>query len=168
MWKDSPIVKRLKPCEDGLIGNTRWAWCSQIPALMARLSEFRERLVAGQAETVLLDVLLDWSAASSVGASKPGPTAHRFDARAGTGALTFQPGTGGRNLTCELDEVAGLAPDWLASQVSPEWFERYGHRVENYRLPKANARPWLSTSGRMACICWPRWSEPTRLLGSRR
>jgi transposase len=25
----------------------------------------------------------------------------------------------------------------LSKQISPDWFERYSHRVENYRLPKA-------------------------------
>jgi hypothetical protein len=62
----------------------------------------------------------------------------------------------GQTLRATLDDVARLAPDWLASQITPEWFERYRHRVENYRLrhpPKANARPWLSKSERMGCIC---------------
>ena len=30
-----------------------------------------------------------------------------------------------------------LVPEWLVQQISPDWFERYSHRVENYRLPKA-------------------------------
>src|SRR6266567_580726 len=33
-----------------------------------------------------------------------------------------------------------LAPDWLVQQISPDWFERYSHRVENYRLPKAESQ----------------------------
>lgn len=36
-----------------------------------------------------------------------------------------------------LDDLATLAPEWLVQQISPDWFERYSHRVENYRLPKA-------------------------------
>jgi transposase len=36
-----------------------------------------------------------------------------------------------------LDDLAALAPEWLVQQSSPDWFERYSHRVENYRLPKA-------------------------------
>jgi transposase len=42
-----------------------------------------------------------------------------------------------------LDDLAALAPDWLVRQINSDWFERYSHRVENYRLrhpPKANAR----------------------------
>jgi len=46
----------------------------------------------------------------------------------------------GETLRAALDDLALLAPDWLASQISPEWFERYSHRVENYRLPKAESQ----------------------------
>jgi transposase len=34
-----------------------------------------------------------------------------------------------------LNVLAVVAPDWLQSQVQPEWLERYGHRAEDYRLP---------------------------------
>jgi transposase len=43
----------------------------------------------------------------------------------------------GETLRAALDDLARLAPDWLVRQISPDWFERYSHRVENYRLPKA-------------------------------
>ena len=36
--------------------------------------------------------------------------------------------------------MAALAPDWLVSQISSDWFERYSHRVENYRLPKSETQ----------------------------
>src|SRR2546428_8223145 len=39
-----------------------------------------------------------------------------------------------------LDDQSQLAPDWLVQQISPDWFERYSHRVENYRLPKAESQ----------------------------
>ena len=39
-----------------------------------------------------------------------------------------------------MDDLAALAPDWLVRQISPDWFERYSHRVENYRLPKAESQ----------------------------
>ena len=35
---------------------------------------------------------------------------------------------------------AALAPDWLVQQITLDWFERYSHRVENYRLPKAESQ----------------------------
>ena len=44
----------------------------------------------------------------------------------------------GETLRATPDDLARLAPDWLVRQISPDWFERYSHRVENYRLPKAD------------------------------
>src|SRR6266852_6262956 len=46
----------------------------------------------------------------------------------------------GETLRAVLDDVAILAPDWLVKQISPDWLERYSHRVENYRLPKAESQ----------------------------
>src|SRR5947209_4432340 len=31
--------------------------------------------------------------------------------------------------------LAVVAPDWLRSQVQPEWLERYGSRASEYRFP---------------------------------
>jgi transposase len=103
------------------------------------LSEFRERLVTGQAETVLLDALLErckqrgWLKA---GGKQRTDSTHVLARVRSLSNLECV----GETLRATLDEVAGLAPDWLASQVSPEWFERYRHRVENYRLPKAESQ----------------------------
>ncbi|HTK06010.1 MAG TPA: transposase, partial [Ktedonobacteraceae bacterium] len=46
----------------------------------------------------------------------------------------------GETLRAVLDDLATLAPDWLVQQITPDWFERYSHRVENYRLPKAESQ----------------------------
>jgi transposase len=32
-----------------------------------------------------------------------------------------------------------MAPDWLNAIAAPEWYERYGRRVEQSRLPKSEA-----------------------------
>jgi hypothetical protein len=32
--------------------------------------------------------------------------------------------------------LATVVPEWLQQQVRPEWFDRYGQRMEEYRLPK--------------------------------
>jgi transposase len=39
-----------------------------------------------------------------------------------------------------LHVLAVVAPDWLRSQVQPEWLVRYGHRVEEYRLPTSTEK----------------------------
>lgn len=41
----------------------------------------------------------------------------------------------GETLRRALNVLAVVAPDWLRGQVPPEWFDRYGRRFENYRLP---------------------------------
>jgi transposase len=103
------------------------------------LSEFRERLVAGQAETLLLDVLLErckqrgWLKA---GGKQRTDSTHVLARVRSLSNLECV----GETLRATLDDVALLAPDWLASQINPEWFERYSHRVENYRLPKAESQ----------------------------
>ena len=43
----------------------------------------------------------------------------------------------GETLRATLNDLATVAPDWLRAVAQPEWFERYVHRVEEYRLPKA-------------------------------
>ena len=103
------------------------------------LSEFRERLVAGQAETLLLEVLLErckqrgWLKA---GGKQRTDSTHVLARVRSLSNLECV----GETLRAALDDVALLAPEWLVSQINPEWFERYSHRVENYRLPKAESQ----------------------------
>lgn len=42
----------------------------------------------------------------------------------------------GETLRHALNVLAEVAPEWLLAQVSPDWFELYGARFEQYRLPK--------------------------------
>jgi hypothetical protein len=35
-----------------------------------------------------------------------------------------------------LNALASVDPQWLTEHSDPEWFERYGRRVEDQRLPK--------------------------------
>lgn len=36
-----------------------------------------------------------------------------------------------------LNALAVFCPDWLREIAPPEWYDRYGHRAENYRMPKS-------------------------------
>src|SRR5437588_7112794 len=100
------------------------------------LTEFRERLVAGQAETLLLDVLLErckqrgWLKA---GGKQRTDSTHVLARVRSLSNLECV----GETLRAALDDLAALAPDWLVKQITSDGFERYSHRVENYRLPKA-------------------------------
>jgi transposase len=42
----------------------------------------------------------------------------------------------GETLRHALNTLALVAPDWLQAHGQREWIERYGPRVEDYRLPK--------------------------------
>ena len=130
------------------------------------LSAFRTRLVEQQAETLLLDRLLE--VCKQRGWLKEGGK-QRTDSThvlARVRSLSNLECVG-ETLRAALDDLADLSPDWLVKQVTPDWFERYSHRVENYRLrhpPKANALPSLNKSGPMGFTCWQPWIAPMRRL----
>lgn len=42
----------------------------------------------------------------------------------------------GETLRHALEALAIVAPTWLQAQVTPDWYDRYGSRFEQYRLPK--------------------------------
>ena len=103
------------------------------------LSAFRTRLVEQQVETLLLDRLLE--VCKQRGWLKEGGK-QRTDSThvlARVRSLSNLECVG-ETLRAVLDDLAGLVPDWLVKQVSPDWFERYSHRVENYRLPKSESQ----------------------------
>ncbi len=99
------------------------------------LSEFRTRLVAGGAELRLLEVLLEacqtrgWLKAR--GRQRTDST-HVLAAVRALNRLELV----GETLRHALNVLAEVAPTWLRDQITPDWFDRYGHRVEDYRLPK--------------------------------
>ncbi len=45
----------------------------------------------------------------------------------------------GEGMRSALDSLAVAAPEWLATNIQADWFDRYGRRVENYRLPKLDS-----------------------------
>ncbi len=103
------------------------------------LSEFRLRLVEAGAETLLLDRLLEvcqqrgWLKA---GGKQRTDSTHVLARVRSLSNLECV----GETLRAVLDDLAALAPEWLVQQISLDWLERYSHRVENYRLPKAESQ----------------------------
>lgn len=103
------------------------------------LSAFRTRLVEKQAETLLLDRLLE--VCKQRGWLKGGGK-QRTDSThvlARVRSLSNLECVG-ETLRAVLDDLAKISPDWLLKQVSSDWLDRYSHRVENYRLPKAESQ----------------------------
>lgn len=102
------------------------------------LSEFRTRVVAGAAEQRLLDALLakcrerQWLKAR--GRQRTDSTHVLARVRAVNRLECV-----GETLRHTLNSLAVVAPEWLRMQCQVEWGERYGQRVEDYRLPTRKA-----------------------------
>jgi transposase len=103
------------------------------------LSEFRDRLLAGRAETLLLDKLLERCRALGLlkarGQQRTDST-HVLAAIRVMNRLELVAET----LRAALNDLATIAPAWLQSIVPPEWYERYSKRIEDTRLPRERGK----------------------------
>ncbi len=100
------------------------------------LSEFRKRLVEGGKEELLLERILE---AAEKGGFLKGKQTQRTDATYVAGRLRRMNRLEmvGEAVRRVLDDVAQVAPEWLRGRLKSAWLERYGRRVEIYRLPKS-------------------------------
>jgi transposase len=102
------------------------------------LSEFRDRLLAGSAEELLLDKLLERCRALGLlttrGRQRTDST-HVLAAIRVLNRLELVAET----LRAALNAVATVAPAWLQAVTPLAWYERYSRRIEESRLPKATA-----------------------------
>lgn len=99
------------------------------------LSEFRTRLIAGKAEEKLLETLLSQVKARGLvkgGGKQRTDSTHVLAAIGSLNRVELVAET----LRSALEGLAILAPEWLKAQVEPDWFDRYGQRMQDYRLPK--------------------------------
>jgi transposase len=99
------------------------------------LSEFRQRLVAGGSESLLLDVLLEQCEAKGLLGGKKKQRTDSTHILAAVRSLTWTELVG-ETMRRALDSIAQVAPEWLEQQFRPEWVKRYGRRFDSYRLPK--------------------------------
>src|SRR5438132_293556 len=99
------------------------------------LSEFRSRLVEGNAEQRLLNLLLErcreggWLKAH--GRQRTDSTHVLAKIRALNRTLCVA-----QTMVYVLNVLSEVAPDWVLAHVPVEWVERYGERLEHERLPK--------------------------------
>jgi transposase len=100
------------------------------------LSEFRSRLVTGQAELQLLETLLERLRAQGLLKTRGRQRTDSTPVLAAVRLLNRLE-RAGETLRAALNALAVLAPEWLQTLAPPEWYERYGSRVENYDLPKS-------------------------------
>lgn len=102
------------------------------------LSEFRSRLIAGSMEQRLLNDLLvcfqerRWLKG---GGKQRTDSTHVLAAVRQLNRLEMV----GETMRQALEALAIVSPSWLLGQVTPDWFDRYGARFEQYRLPQTKA-----------------------------
>jgi transposase len=103
------------------------------------LTEFRARFVAGGAEALLLDTMLERFKAR--GLVKPRGK-QRTDSTHVLGAVhdLHLLELVAETLRATLDDVAAVAPAWLRALAPAAWFARYTHRIEDYRLPRSKEK----------------------------
>lgn len=103
------------------------------------LTEFRDRLIEGDAGVRLLDRVLE--EAEEHGLLKAGGRARTEStmvlsaARQINGLVRL-----GETLRAALNSVAAHAPEWLVHWAPAGWFDRYAIRFEDTRLPKGKAK----------------------------
>jgi transposase len=103
--------------------------------LFSVLTEFRARLVAGGAEHLLLDRMLERFKARGLVKARGKQRTDSTHVLAAVHDLHLLELVG-ETLRATLDDLAAAAPAWLREVARPVRFERYGRRVEDCRLPK--------------------------------
>jgi transposase len=99
------------------------------------LSEFRCRLLKGDAEGRLLDKLLDLLKEHKLIKERSRQRTDSTHIRAAIRRINRLEKVG-ETLRSALNDLARLEPDWLKSRIPADWYVRYGTRIEGYRLSK--------------------------------
>ena len=99
------------------------------------MSEFRTRLVAGQAELLLLDTMLarfkEHGLLKTRGKQRTDSTHVLSSVR-----VLSRYESLAETLRAALNTLATTHPEWLAAFIPADWYSRYGRQIEEFRLPK--------------------------------
>jgi transposase len=98
------------------------------------LSEFRRRLLTGNAELLLFETMLTLFREQGLVKAKGRQRTDSTHVLAAIHVLNRLECIG-ETVRHALNTLAVAAPDWLRSWVPTAWFERYGDHFEEYRLP---------------------------------
>lgn len=110
------------------------------------LSEFRTRLIQGNAEHLLFDTLLTTCREYGLLRSRGRQRSDSTHVLAAVRALNRIECVGA-TLRHALNCLAVVAPDWLIAHAQPHWLDRYSRRFLDDRLPENKAaRETLATS----------------------
>src|SRR5437016_8682930 len=103
------------------------------------LSDFRQRLLAANAQELILEPILQvcrqrgWLKAG--GKQRTDATAVVARVRALSSLESV-----GESMRAALNALAQQEPAWLREHLNPDWFDRYVHRFELARFPKAETQ----------------------------
>ena len=100
------------------------------------LCEFRKRLVQGGAEQLLLDALLVLCKERRWLKARERQRTDSTHVLAKIRAINRHMCVG-EAMRFALNSLAVVAPEWLLAHSDAEWVERYGHRIEESRIPKS-------------------------------
>ena len=98
------------------------------------LSEFRDRLLVGGLEQRLLDDLLERFRERGLLKERGKQRTDSTHIQAAARNLNRLECVG-ETLRHALNSLAEIAPHWLQAHIPQDWYERYGPRFEQYRLP---------------------------------
>jgi transposase len=112
------------------------------------LSEFRDRVLAGGAEQLLLEAFLRHCVTRGWVRERGAQRTDSTHVLAAVRTLN-RIETVGETLRMALNALAAAAPGWLRVLAPAAWFDRYGRRVEEERLPKglATRQAYAATIG---------------------
>src|SRR5262245_30301484 len=102
------------------------------------LSEFRMRLLEGEGEGRQLEKLLDRCRELELANARVKQRTDATRVLAGIRVLNRLELVG-ETVRAALNELARAAPDWLRRVAPPTWYQRYGRRIEEDRLPQSEA-----------------------------
>ena len=129
---------------DAVRGRIDWKYALSLPLDDAGfnfsvLSEFRQRLIAGGKEELLLERILEQLRSQGL---LQGHQRQRTDSTHILAAIRplNRLETLGETFRAALNSLTLVAPDWLIKHLKKAWFDRYGRRIENYRLPKLDSQ----------------------------
>lgn len=103
------------------------------------LSEFRQRLLQGKAEALLLEKVLERCEALDLLKGKKKQRTDSTHVIAAVRALSLLELVG-ETMRRVLDEAAQVAPNWLRMHMKEEWIKRYARRFDGYGLPTSKAK----------------------------
>ena len=114
------------------------------------------RLVDGKAEQVLLDAMLTLFKERGWLKERQRQRSDSTHVLAKVRAINRLMCVG-EAMRFALNSLAIVAGDWLLAHSDPEWVGRYGHRIEESRLPRGQEDRQAVGSNH-----WPRWLKLVR------